>query len=113
MRTVLAACILSAVAAGRPQLHPDLHGQSTELITAMRELSRDYYEPPGLHGNCTAGRWISGVRTEESPPPERRASHHRDLLHLDHDVVDGAPMARFGNALMTLIEQGYGLPAGE
>lgn len=37
----------------------------------------------------------------------------REYLHLtisvDHDVVDGAPMARFGNELMALIEQGYGL----
>ncbi len=37
----------------------------------------------------------------------------REYLHLtisvDHDVVDGAPIARFGNELMTLIEQGYGL----
>jgi len=41
----------------------------------------------------------------------------RDYLHvtisIDHDVVDGAPMARFGNDLMTLIEQGYGLSDGE
>ena len=41
----------------------------------------------------------------------------REYLHLtisiDHDVVDGAPMARFGNELMTLIEQGYGLPDGD
>ena len=41
----------------------------------------------------------------------------REYLHvtisIDHDVVDGAPMARFGNELMALIEQGYGLPDGE
>ena len=41
----------------------------------------------------------------------------REYLHLtisiDHDVVDGAPMARFGNELMTLIERGYGLPDAE
>jgi pyruvate/2-oxoglutarate dehydrogenase complex dihydrolipoamide acyltransferase (E2) component len=37
----------------------------------------------------------------------------REFLHLtvsvDHDVVDGAPAARFGNELMGLIESGYGL----
>jgi pyruvate/2-oxoglutarate dehydrogenase complex dihydrolipoamide acyltransferase (E2) component len=37
----------------------------------------------------------------------------REFLHLtvsvDHDVVDGAPAARFGNDLMRLIESGYGL----
>jgi pyruvate/2-oxoglutarate dehydrogenase complex dihydrolipoamide acyltransferase (E2) component len=37
----------------------------------------------------------------------------REYLHItlsvDHDIVDGAPIARFGNELMALIEQGYGL----
>jgi pyruvate/2-oxoglutarate dehydrogenase complex dihydrolipoamide acyltransferase (E2) component len=37
----------------------------------------------------------------------------REYLHLtvsvDHDIVDGAPIARFGNELMSLIEQAYGL----
>ncbi len=37
----------------------------------------------------------------------------REYLHItlsvDHDIVDGAPIARFGNELMGLIEQGYGL----
>ena len=37
----------------------------------------------------------------------------REYLHLtvsvDHDIVDGAPTARFGNDLMKLIEDGYGL----
>ena len=37
----------------------------------------------------------------------------REYLHLtisvDHDVVDGGPIARFGNELMGLIETGYGL----
>jgi pyruvate/2-oxoglutarate dehydrogenase complex dihydrolipoamide acyltransferase (E2) component len=41
----------------------------------------------------------------------------REYLHvtisIDHDVVDGAPIARFGNELMTLIEQGFGLPNGD
>jgi pyruvate/2-oxoglutarate dehydrogenase complex dihydrolipoamide acyltransferase (E2) component len=41
----------------------------------------------------------------------------REFLHLtvsvDHDVVDGAPAARFGNDLMSLIESGYGLAAAE
>ena len=30
-------------------------------------------------------------------------------VSVDHDVVDGAPAARFGNELMNLIESGYGL----
>jgi hypothetical protein len=37
----------------------------------------------------------------------------RDMLNLtvafDHDVVDGAPAARFVNRLVELIESGYGL----
>lgn len=40
----------------------------------------------------------------------------REFLHLtisiDHDVVDGAPAARFGSRLVELIESGYGLPGG-
>lgn len=37
----------------------------------------------------------------------------REFLHItvsvDHDIVDGAPIARFGNELMNLIEQAFGL----
>jgi len=37
----------------------------------------------------------------------------REILHLtvvfDHDVIDGAPAARFTRRLMELIESGYGL----
>lgn len=37
----------------------------------------------------------------------------REILHItisvDHDIVDGAPIARFGNDLMELIEKGFGL----
>jgi len=37
----------------------------------------------------------------------------REILHLtvvfDHDVIDGAPAARFTRRLMELIENGYGL----
>jgi pyruvate/2-oxoglutarate dehydrogenase complex dihydrolipoamide acyltransferase (E2) component len=38
----------------------------------------------------------------------------REYLHVtisvDHDIVDGAPAARFANDLKTLIEAGFGLP---
>lgn len=41
----------------------------------------------------------------------------RQYLHLtlsvDHDIVDGAPIARFSNDLLSLIEDGYGLPIPE
>jgi pyruvate/2-oxoglutarate dehydrogenase complex dihydrolipoamide acyltransferase (E2) component len=37
----------------------------------------------------------------------------REILNLtvvlDHDVIDGAPAARFGRRLVELIESGYGL----
>ena len=37
----------------------------------------------------------------------------REILHLtvvfDHDVIDGAPAARFTRRLVELIESGYGL----
>jgi pyruvate/2-oxoglutarate dehydrogenase complex dihydrolipoamide acyltransferase (E2) component len=40
----------------------------------------------------------------------------REFLHVtvsvDHDVVDGAPAARFGSDLMDLVERGYGLLDG-
>jgi pyruvate/2-oxoglutarate dehydrogenase complex dihydrolipoamide acyltransferase (E2) component len=40
----------------------------------------------------------------------------RELLHVtltfDHDVVDGAPAARFAARLAELVEGGHGLPAG-
>ncbi len=38
----------------------------------------------------------------------------REYLHvtisIDHDIVDGAPAARFANDFRTLVESGYGLP---
>jgi pyruvate/2-oxoglutarate dehydrogenase complex dihydrolipoamide acyltransferase (E2) component len=41
----------------------------------------------------------------------------REILHLtvvfDHDVIDGAPAARFTRRLVELIEGGYGLSEGE
>lgn len=41
----------------------------------------------------------------------------RDILHMtvsiDHDIVDGAPAARFMNELRQLIESAYGLPGTE
>lgn len=41
----------------------------------------------------------------------------REILNLtiafDHDIVDGAPAARFGRRLVELIESGYGLVEGE
>lgn len=46
MRTVLALCVLGAACAGGPQLHPDLHGRSDELIAAMRAHSRDHHALP-------------------------------------------------------------------
>jgi len=34
-------------------------------------------------------------------------------LSFDHDIIDGAPAARFTNQLKALIEGGYGLDVGE
>jgi pyruvate/2-oxoglutarate dehydrogenase complex dihydrolipoamide acyltransferase (E2) component len=34
-------------------------------------------------------------------------------LSFDHDVIDGAPAARFVSRLRELIESGYGLREGE
>jgi hypothetical protein len=33
-------------------------------------------------------------------------------LSFDHDIIDGAPAARFTSRLRELIESGYGLPEG-
>ena len=33
-------------------------------------------------------------------------------ISVDHDIVDGAPAARFSRTLKTLVECGYGLPVG-
>ena len=34
-------------------------------------------------------------------------------VSIDHDIVDGAPAARFMNELRQLIESAYGLPGTE
>jgi 2-oxoacid dehydrogenases acyltransferase (catalytic domain) len=33
-----------------------------------------------------------------------------EIISFDHDIIDGAPAARFTERLKELIESGYGLP---
>ena len=61
---------------------------------------------------------IVGLGTiTRKPWAHENAVRLRDILHLslllDHDVLDGAPMARFVARLSELLEKAWGLPAGE
>lgn len=66
-------------------------------------------------GRCTGGQSllliVGGIARKPAVIDER--VEPRDLLDLtvafDHDVVDGAPAARFVKRLVDLIESGYGL----
>ena len=57
MRIAIPLCLLAASCATGPQIHPDLHGQSEELVAAMRVLARDYVEPPGRHSQGGGMGW--------------------------------------------------------
>jgi len=55
-------------------------------------------------GRCERVRWIDGR-------PEPRLTQCVTVT-IDHDVVDGAPAARFGQTLTRLLEEGAGLDDG-
>jgi len=63
----------------------------------------------------TLGITIGGMA--ERPALENGQLVTRDYLSItittDHDIVDGAPTARFAQRFKDLVEQGYGLPEGE
>ena len=58
---------------------------------------------------------VGGI--SQKPGVHRDAIAIRQFLHLtvtvDHDIVDGGPLARFVDRLNELMETGYGLPQGE
>jgi pyruvate/2-oxoglutarate dehydrogenase complex dihydrolipoamide acyltransferase (E2) component len=85
---------------------------SSVMVTAVGMFSRGAFwgiTKPSL----TLTVAIGGIA--EKPGVVEGNIEVREFLHLtisvDHDIVDGAPMARFGNEFMSLIEKGYDLPA--
>jgi pyruvate/2-oxoglutarate dehydrogenase complex dihydrolipoamide acyltransferase (E2) component len=87
---------------------------SSVLVTAVGMFSRGAAWAITMP-NHTLTVAVGGIA--EKPAVVDGAIIPREFLHvtisIDHDVVDGAPMARFGNELMSLVEQGYGLPEPE
>jgi pyruvate/2-oxoglutarate dehydrogenase complex dihydrolipoamide acyltransferase (E2) component len=55
---------------------------------------------------------VGGI--EQRPALVKGEMENREYLHMtlsvDHDIVDGAPAARFAGRLNSLIEEGFGLP---
>jgi pyruvate/2-oxoglutarate dehydrogenase complex dihydrolipoamide acyltransferase (E2) component len=87
---------------------------SPVMVTAVGMFSRGAFwgiTKPSLTLTVALG----GIA--EKPGVVEGAIEVREFLHLtlsvDHDIVDGAPMARFGNEFMALIEGGYDLPVEE
>jgi pyruvate/2-oxoglutarate dehydrogenase complex dihydrolipoamide acyltransferase (E2) component len=83
---------------------------SSVLVTAVGMFSRGAgWGIP--HPSFTLTITLGGIA--EKPGVVDGEIAVREYLHLtasvDHDIVDGAPIARFGNELMGLIEQGFGL----
>jgi pyruvate/2-oxoglutarate dehydrogenase complex dihydrolipoamide acyltransferase (E2) component len=83
---------------------------SSVMVTAVGMFSRG--ASWGIpHPSFTLTVTLGGIA--EKPGVVNGEIAVREFLHLtvsvDHDIVDGAPIARFGNDLMGLIEQGYGL----
>src|SRR5260370_42178655 len=63
---------------------------------------------PSLH---TLGTVVGGIG-EPAAPVDGKVEAHEDLsvtLDFDHDLIDGAPAARFTQQLVDLIESGHGL----
>jgi hypothetical protein len=62
---------------------------------------------------CDPGPGLAGLGIARKPAVVEERVEPRDLLNItvafDHDVVDGAPAARFVQRLVELIEDGYGL----
>jgi hypothetical protein len=59
---------------------------------------------------------LAGGIAERPVVAAGRVAAHEYLsltLDFDHEVIDGAPAARFAQHLATLIEGGHGLPPGE
>ena len=56
----------------------------------------------------TLGLWVGGIA--EKPMAHEGSIALRECLHLtisfDHDIVDGAPAARFTHTFMELLESG-------
>ena len=70
--------------------------------------SRGWIMPFGMHPLCLAFGSLN-----EQAAVYRGEIQKREILHLtvliDHDVIDGAPAARFVRRLVELIESAYGL----
>jgi len=71
-------------------------------------LCGTYFTGPSYH---TLGLTLAGIGSKRGVVNGRIAI--REYLHLtisvDHDIVDGAPAARFAQQLRELIERGFGL----
>jgi pyruvate/2-oxoglutarate dehydrogenase complex dihydrolipoamide acyltransferase (E2) component len=82
----------------------------TVVITSIGMISRfpGWVLPKAMHNLCFGLGSIV-----EKPWVVNKKIEIRDILHLtillDHDVIDGAPTARFVTRLVELLESGYGL----
>jgi pyruvate/2-oxoglutarate dehydrogenase complex dihydrolipoamide acyltransferase (E2) component len=72
-------------------------------------LPRPFFGMAGSFFTCTltiGGRYERVAWVDGRPEPRQTLNV---TLTVDHDIVDGAPAARFGQTLMLLIEEGAGL----
>jgi pyruvate/2-oxoglutarate dehydrogenase complex dihydrolipoamide acyltransferase (E2) component len=82
----------------------------TVVVTSIGMISRfpGWILPKSMHNLCFALGSIV-----EKPWVVNNKIEIRNILHLtillDHDVIDGAPAARFASRLVELLESGYGL----
>ena len=52
---------------------------------------------------------VRRVFARKHTPTDARRENLNQMVVFDHDVIDGAPAARFTRRLVELIESGYGL----
>jgi pyruvate/2-oxoglutarate dehydrogenase complex dihydrolipoamide acyltransferase (E2) component len=85
----------------------------TVVITSVGMFGRGGGWGLGMLPMHTLGLTLGGIVEKPGVVDGRiEIREYLDLtISVDHDIVDGAPAARFARELVTLIESGYGLEA--
>ena len=83
----------------------------TVVITSVGMFARGGGWGIGFLPMHTLGLTLGGIAEKPGVVDGRiEIREYLDLtISVDHDIVDGAPMARFARELVSLIESGYGL----
>jgi pyruvate/2-oxoglutarate dehydrogenase complex dihydrolipoamide acyltransferase (E2) component len=103
--------VLAGISRWRPQLMKDNLGTIGITSVGMFGSGAGWGIPPVIP--TTLMLTVGGIGEKQAPKSEDGRDAAREYLSLtvsvDHNLVDGAPAARFTRRLKELIESGYGL----